>query len=72
MDLHLAARWLAANQELDPRLLPLLRAVARTGSLNQAVAALGLSYRHAWGSWERRSACSISRWWYWSVGAARA
>lgn len=49
MSLHLAGRWLAANQELDARLLPLLRAVAKTGSLNQAVAALGLSYRHAWG-----------------------
>jgi molybdate transport repressor ModE-like protein len=49
MDLELTARWLAANQELDPRLLPLLRAVARTGSLNQAVASLKLSYRLAWG-----------------------
>jgi len=49
MDLELSARWLAANQELDPRLLPLLRAVARTGSLNQAVASLKLSYRLAWG-----------------------
>src|SRR5262245_60312950 len=49
MDLQLTARWLAANQELDPRLLPLLRAVARTGSLNQAVASLKLSYRLAWG-----------------------
>lgn len=49
MPLQLAARWLAANQELDLRLLPLLRAVARTGSLNQAVASLKLSYRHAWG-----------------------
>jgi len=49
MTLQLAGRWLAENQELDPRLLPLLRAVARTGSLNQAVSALRLSYRHAWG-----------------------
>jgi molybdate transport repressor ModE-like protein len=49
MDLQPALRWLAANQELDPRLLPLLRAVARTGSLNQAVASLKLSYRLAWG-----------------------
>ena len=49
MDLQIAARWLAANQELDPRLLPLLREVARTGSLNQAVASLRLSYRLAWG-----------------------
>jgi putative molybdopterin biosynthesis protein len=49
MDLQLAARWLAANQELDSRLLPLLREVARSGSLNQAVASLKLSYRLAWG-----------------------
>jgi molybdate transport repressor ModE-like protein len=49
MDLQLAARWLAANEELDPRVLPLLRAVARTGSLNQAVSSLRLSYRLAWG-----------------------
>ena len=34
---------------LDPRLLPLLRAVAATGSLAAAVADLGLSYRAAWG-----------------------
>jgi putative molybdopterin biosynthesis protein len=34
---------------LDPRLLPLLRAVAETGSLAAAVADRGLSYRAAWG-----------------------
>jgi len=49
MTLQLAGRWLTADHELDPRLLPLLRAVARTGSLNQAVSLLRLSYRHAWG-----------------------
>ena len=49
MDLQITARWLAASQELDSRLLPLLRAVARTGSLNQAVSSLRLSYRLAWG-----------------------
>lgn len=49
MDLQLTARWLAANEELDPRLLPLLREVARSGSLNRAVATLKLSYRLAWG-----------------------
>jgi len=49
MDLQLEGRWLAGNQELDPRVLPLLRAVARSGSLNRAVASLKLSYRLAWG-----------------------
>lgn len=44
-----AVRWLAEGRAIDSRLLPLLRAVAKTGSLNRAVAALGLSYRHAWG-----------------------
>ena len=34
---------------LDPRLLPLLRAAAETGSLAAAVADRGLSYRAAWG-----------------------
>ena len=49
MALQLAARWLAGKEPLDPRVLLLLREVARTGSLNQAVAALRLSYRNAWG-----------------------
>jgi molybdate transport repressor ModE-like protein len=49
MVLQLAARWLAGSQPIDPRVLPLLREVARTGSLNQAVAALRMSYRNAWG-----------------------
>lgn len=44
-----AVCWVAEDQPLDSRLLPLLRAVAKTGSLSKAVASLGLSYRHAWG-----------------------
>jgi molybdate transport repressor ModE-like protein len=44
-----AVLWLAEGRSIDSRLLPLLRAVAKTGSLNRAVAAQGLSYRHAWG-----------------------
>jgi molybdate transport repressor ModE-like protein len=49
MDLALAPRWLAAARPLDDRVLALLREVARTGSLNQAVSALRMSYRNAWG-----------------------
>lgn len=49
MALQLAARWLIGGAEIDTRLLPLLRAIAATGSLNQAVASLRMSYRHAWG-----------------------
>lgn len=42
-------RWMAEDKAIDPRLLPLLRAVEKTGSLNKAVTTLGMSYRHAWG-----------------------
>ena len=43
--------WKIADSgtSLDPRLLPLLEAIAATGSLSAAVAACGLSYRAAWG-----------------------
>ena len=44
-----AIRWMAEGKAIDPRLFPLLRTVGKTGSLNKAVTALGLSYRHAWG-----------------------
>lgn len=44
-----AIRWMAEDKAIDRRLLPLLRAVGKTGSLNKAVATLGISYRHAWG-----------------------
>lgn len=44
-----AIRWMAEGKAIDPRLFPLLRAVGKTGSLNKAVATLGISYRHAWG-----------------------
>lgn len=39
----------APGEAVDPRLLPLLTAIAETGSLSAAVAARGLSYRAAWG-----------------------
>jgi putative molybdopterin biosynthesis protein len=40
---------MAEGKAIDPRLLSLLRAVGKMGSLNKAVATLGMSYRHAWG-----------------------
>ena len=49
MALRLIPRWQAGNADLDPRLVPLLRMVARKGSLNRAVSELRMSYRHAWG-----------------------
>lgn len=49
MKLQPAVHWQLEGRDLDARVLPLLRAVARSGSLTQAVAAVGLSYRHAWG-----------------------
>ena len=49
MTLRLSVRWQAGEGDLDARLIPLLRRVAKEGSLNRAVAALRLSYRHAWG-----------------------
>ena len=49
MAIQLTARWRAGEVELDSRLLPLLRLVAKEGSLNRAVSSMRLSYRHAWG-----------------------
>lgn len=49
MKLRPVLQWQLDDHKLDARLLPLLRAIARSGSLKQAVGAVGLSYRHAWG-----------------------
>jgi molybdate transport repressor ModE-like protein len=49
MKLRPALQWQLDDRNLDVRLLPLLRAIANSGSLKQAVGAVGLSYRHAWG-----------------------
>lgn len=49
MTLHIIPHWKMGDFVLDARLLPLLRAVAKEGSLNRAVSARRLSYRHAWG-----------------------
>jgi molybdate transport repressor ModE-like protein len=49
MRLGLAPKWIVGGEALDARVIPLLRAVAREGSLYRAVAGLRVSYRHAWG-----------------------
>ena len=49
MTIRLTARWQAGTTDLDARLVPLLRMVAKEGSLNRAVSSLRMSYRHAWG-----------------------
>jgi molybdate transport repressor ModE-like protein len=49
MRVALAPKWTFGGEALDARVIPLLRAVAREGSLYRAVAALRVSYRHAWG-----------------------
>jgi molybdate transport repressor ModE-like protein len=49
MRLGLAPKWTLGGEALDARVIPLLRAVAREGSLYRAVARLRVSYRHAWG-----------------------
>ena len=49
MRLTLAPKWLVGTEVLDARVIPLLRAVAREGSLYRAISAVRVSYRHAWG-----------------------
>lgn len=49
MTLALAPRWTVHGENLDARVIPLLRAVAREGSLYRAITGVKLSYRHAWG-----------------------
>jgi len=49
MALTANVRWQVHGVDLDPRVLEVLRAIARVGSLNQAIQDVGLSYRHAWG-----------------------
>lgn len=49
MKIALELRWRIEDEEVDARMLPLLRAIAHTGSLSQAVVEIGWSYRHAWG-----------------------
>lgn len=41
--------WKLDGHALDARVLELLRAIDRCGSLNRAIGEVGLSYRHAWG-----------------------
>lgn len=49
MKLRPVLHWQIGDRDLDARVLPLLRAIAHSGSLSGAVDAVGLSYRHAWG-----------------------
>lgn len=48
MKIALETRWVLAGKALDSRVLPLLRAIAQTGSLAQARGEIHLSYRQAW------------------------
>src|SRR5262245_24625842 len=48
-NLKIGVQWCVEDRQLDKRLLPLLRAISVTGSLNQAVKTLRMSYRHTWG-----------------------
>jgi molybdate transport repressor ModE-like protein len=49
MTVRFTVRLASGPEALDASLIPLLRAIGAAGSLNQAVATLRLSYRHAWG-----------------------
>ena len=52
MNLVPALTWMLegdSTEALDPRLLPLLHAIASSGSLASAVTSCGISYRAAWG-----------------------
>ena len=46
---HLSLRWSFGTTEFEPRLIDLLRGIARQGSLRAGASGAGLSYRHAWG-----------------------
>jgi molybdate transport repressor ModE-like protein len=48
MKLTVGLRWFAEGSEIDARLIALLSAIGRSGSLKQGIAGIGLSYRHAW------------------------
>lgn len=52
MNISLDVHWKAGNKgqtEIDPRLLPLLKAIRDTGSLKAAASHVDVSYRFAWG-----------------------
>ena len=71
MTIRVTVRWLAGEAGLDARLVPLLRAVEEEGSLNRAVAALLLSYRHAWGLLGKAERALGQRLVLWSAAAGR-
>lgn len=48
MAVTVGLRWRAHDREIDQRAITLPGAIASRGSLKQAVADVGVSYRHAW------------------------
>lgn len=49
MKIGFELRWRIDEEEVDGRMLPLLQAISRTGSLSSATRDIDVSYRHAWG-----------------------
>ncbi len=56
MDISTQIRWTLGAFEVEPRIVALLEAISRHGSLQQAARAAGMSYRHAWGLLENAAA----------------
>ena len=64
--------WTLASdpaEPLDPRLVPLLQAIAASGSLAAAVTRRGLSYRAAWGMLKDELAPRITGALFWKADA---
>ncbi len=49
MKLTAKVSWHVDDVEFDPRILRMLEAISRCGTLSAAIGEVGLSYRHAWG-----------------------
>jgi len=50
MQPRLELQWSLGETAIDSRLIELLRGIADGGSLQSAIARVGMSYRHAWGT----------------------